>query len=41
MLAAPHHSSIHGLHLQKPAFGLTVRAATRWLEEHMMSEHLR
>eukprot|EP00752_Nemacystus_decipiens_P010134 g9031.t1 len=41
VLAAPHHSSIHGLHLQKPAFGLTVRAASRWLEEHMMSEHLR
>eukprot|EP00903_Cladosiphon_okamuranus_P015535 g14342.t1 len=41
VLAAPHHSSIHGLHLQKPAFGLTVRAASRWLEEHMMSDHLR
>ncbi|CAM9687850.1 unnamed protein product, partial [Laminaria digitata] len=26
---------------KKPAFGLTVRAVTRWLEEHMMSEHLR
>lgn len=41
LLAAPHHSSMHGLHLQKPAFGLTVRAVTRWLEEHMVSEHLR
>ncbi|CAB1097889.1 unnamed protein product [Ectocarpus sp. CCAP 1310/34] len=41
VLAAPHHSTIHGLHLQKPAFGLTVRAASRWLEQHMMEEHLR
>lgn len=41
MLAAPHHSSMHGLHLQQPAFGLIVRAVMRWLEEHMMSEHLR
>ena len=41
VLAAPHHSGMHGLHLQKPAFGLTVRAALRWLEEHMMSDHLR
>lgn len=40
-LSAPHHSTMHGLHLQKPAFGLTVRAVTRWLEEHMMSGHLR
>eukprot|EP00904_Undaria_pinnatifida_P007744 jgi/Undpi1/409/HiC_scaffold_1.g00405.m1 len=26
---------------KKPAFGLTVRAVTRWLEGHMVSDHLR
>ena len=41
VLAATHHSTIHGVHTLHPSAGTVVRIVKRWISSHLLSDHLR